>query len=428
MPPHLIQGLGLALGLGLLVGFQRERAQAQLGGIRTFALITLMGAVFGHLSSAHAAPWMLGATAVALAFLLAVGHVARSRTGPSIPDLTSEVAALVMFGVGALAILGPAIAAVATGATVALLLHFKAPLHATVRKLADAEVRAVMTFVLIALVILPLLPDQARDPLGVLNPRRIWMMVVLIVGIGLVGHAAYRVLGPKAGAMLAGIVGGLISSTATTVDQARRTRATAGLGHVAAVVVIVASATTFVRIGVEIAIVAPGLLAIAAIPLLIVLLALAASVFVLMRRKSGEPVTLAGDENPAQLKTALVFGGLYAVVIVGIALSRRMFGDAGLTVVAILSGLTDVDAITLSTAQLVRDGQLEANVGWRVIMVGALSNLAFKGGLAVALGSRRHRILVAVAFVIAILVGIPIILYWPEGLRAWPQDWWLHPA
>lgn len=417
MDPELLKGFGIALGLGLLIGFQRERAKASLAGIRTFTLISLIGACSAHLGSLLAVPWLLPVAFLGLAGLLVSGHVARSRTES--PELTTEIAAVLMLLIGALSVAGPRLLAVATGAVIALLLHFKRPLHETVERFADEEVRAVMTFVLIALVVLPLLPDRAFDPLGVLNPHAIWRMVVLIVGISLVAHGAFRVLGQARGAVVAGVIGGLISSTATTVQQARRSAAEASFVSAGVVVTVLASATAFVRILVEVAVVDLSLLRVALAPMGIVLGVLIASALLVVRRARGTPAAPPEPGNPAQLRTALFFGALYAVVILGVAVAERFFGSSGLMIVAVLSGLTDVDAITLSTSQLVSDGRLGADEGWRMILVAALSNLGFKGGLAFALGSRRLAWGVAAAFGAAIAAGLCVVFFWP-GAAALP--------
>src|SRR5687768_945281 len=202
MDADLILGYGIALGLGLLVGFQRQRVGASLAGIRTFALVTLLGAVAAHVSLVTGLGWTLAASMIVLGALLVSGHAARSRSED--PELTTEVAAVVMAVVGALSLIGQHQVAVTIGATVALLLHFKPQMHATIERLEETDVRGVMTLVLVGLLILPLVPDRALDPLGVLNPRSVWRMVVLIVGVGMAAHVAYRVFGERKGTLLAG--------------------------------------------------------------------------------------------------------------------------------------------------------------------------------------------------------------------------------
>lgn len=189
--------LAIALGLGLLVGLQRERTNARLAGFRTFPLITLLGAVCGLLSESFGG-WVVAAGLVGLIGLLIVGNLPANRSKEADPGLTSEVAMLVMFAVGALLVVSQTALAITIGGTVAVLLHLKPQMHSFASRIGDRDFKAVMQFVLISLVILPVLPNQFYGPYQVLNPFKIWMMVVLIVGISLGGYLIYKLLGPRA--------------------------------------------------------------------------------------------------------------------------------------------------------------------------------------------------------------------------------------
>lgn len=252
----VFQKVGLALLLGLLVGLQRERVQARLAGIRTFALIALLGAVCGLLSG-NLGGWPIGVGALAVAALLVAGNLACRSAHESDPGITTEVAALLMFAVGAYLVVGHEAVAIATGGATALLLHWKRPMHAFVARIGEADLAAMMQFVLITLVILPVLPNQTLGPYDVLNPRHIWLMVVLIVGISLGGYVAYKSLGAEAGAVLAAMLGGLISSTATTVIYARRTASAPASVRLGALVLIIASTVAMVRVIAEVSVVTP---------------------------------------------------------------------------------------------------------------------------------------------------------------------------
>ena len=255
--PLVAEKLAIALGLGLLVGLQRERVQSPLAGIRTFALITVLGTVCALLGQPFGG-WIVGLGAIALAAMLVVGNLAKGKAGEVEPGVTTETAALLMYGVGAYLVVGHAAVAIAIGGGVALLLHWKAPMHAFVARIGEDDVKAIMRFVLIALVIYPVLPDQTFGPYDVLNPQQIWLMVVLFVGIGLSGYVAYKLFGQRSGAALAGLLGGLISSTATTVSCARRTREDRKAIPVATLTIVVASAAVFPRVLAEMAVVAPN--------------------------------------------------------------------------------------------------------------------------------------------------------------------------
>jgi uncharacterized membrane protein (DUF4010 family) len=272
-----------------------------------------------------------------------------------------------------------------------------------------------MQLVLISLIILPVLPDRPFGPYQVLNPFQIWWMVVLIVGLSLAGYLAFKLFGANAGSALSGLLGGLISSTATTVSYARRTRETPETSRLAAVVIAIASAVVFGRVLVEVAAVAPGDLMEMGPPIGAMLgfaAVLSLAAWLLSRDRGGEPPE---PENPADLKAALVFGALYAGILLAVAFARDRFGTAGLYTVAALSGLTDMDAITLSTSRLVAGGRLDPSDGWRAILLAGLANLAFKAGIVAFLGSRRLLGRVAVLFGLMLAGGGVILLLWPTA-------------
>ncbi len=407
--PDIFLHFGIALGLGLLVGLQRERSESRLAGVRTFALVTLSGTLTAYLAEPFGG-WVVAAGLVSLAGLMVVGNLAKLEGGKADPGLTTEVAMLLMFGVGAFVVVGPAPVAIVVGSVVAVLLHLKPQLHDFSTRIADADFRAIMQFALITLVILPVLPDRTFGPYQVLNPREIWLMVVLIVGLGLVGYLAYKALGDRVGTLLAGVLGGAISSTATTVSYSRRAEASPPASGLAALVVILASGVACVRVLVEIGVVAPAFLAAVALPLGLLLVTFAVYSLVLWRQHSAAEAKVPEAGNPSELKPALIFAFLYAVILVAVEAARRHLGEAGLYAVAAVSGLTDVDAITLSTANLVSAGRLEAAVGARLVVLATLANLAFKAGMVAVLGSRGMLLRVGVGYALAAVVGLAWLL------------------
>ncbi len=404
--------LALSLGLGLLVGFQREWAAKRLAGIRTFPLITLFGTLCAQLAEAFGG-WVLAGAFVALAAIVWVGS-RESHSGEH-PDsgITTEVAVLVMFAVGAVVARGRPVEALAVSGGVAVLLHWKQPLHEFVQRVGEAEARSVMQLVLIGLVILPALPNRSFGPLQVLNPFQIWSMVVLIVGISLGAYLVHRLAGPNVGTVVAGLLGGLISSTATTVSYARRTRDAPERVPATAFVLVLASTVVLPRMLLLAALVAPGLIAELAPPLVAmtgVMLALSAIAFALTHREL-ELARL--DHAPSDLRAAVAFGLLYGVVLLGVAAARRWLSEGGLYAVAALSGLTDVDAITLSTVQLARAGRIDAGIGWQLILIGVMANLVFKAAAAVALGDPRLRPWVVRLFGAGLVLGAGLLWLWP---------------
>jgi uncharacterized membrane protein (DUF4010 family) len=414
MPPSGVLGdLAIALGLGLIVGLQRESAQSTLAGLRTFPLVTLLGSVCALLAPA-AGGWVLAAGLLGVAAATAMGNLAHLRDEEAHPGITTEVALLLMYGLGAYTVLGERAVAVVLGGTIAVLLHFKAELHGLVGRLGDRELRAVMQFVLLALVVLPALPDATFGPFAVFNPREMWLMAVLIVGLSLGGYIALKFLGENAGIVAGGLLGGLISSTATTVSWSRRTRDHPEASWAAGLVILIASTVVYGRVLVEIAAVARPFLRAAAPPILALSAAMAVAAAALWLMTRGhEPVSVEGQQ-PADLKTAFTFAALYVVVLFAVSYARQRYGTRGLFLVSVLSGLTDIDAITLSVARLVGSDQIDPAQGWRLIVVALLSNLVFKGAMAALLGDARLRRWVLLLFGLQLLAGAAVLAFWPS--------------
>ncbi len=407
----LVYQVLLALGLGLLVGFQRQWADKKVAGIRTYPLITVLGTLSTAVSE-DIGGWVVAAALLGVVTFIAISSVRDLRKNPDGAGVTTEVSALVMFGVGCtIALDEPLVAILVTGA-VASLLHWKAPLHGFVKRVGMDDLNAIFRLVLVAMVILPVLPDEEYGPYGVLNPFKIWLMVALIVGISLGAYIAFKLLGQRGGAIITGLLGGMISSTATTFSYARLARRTKGGEALGAMIIVIASAVVLVRVLFEIAIVAPNFLREAWPPLTVLfgVMALLAAVLS-MQALRGKPAPL--DMEPSvDLKSAVVFGLLYAGVLFAVAFAKQYFGTSGLYTVAAISGLTDMDAITLSTAQLVTSGELDAANGWRMIVVGMISNLVFKGSVVAVLGDRALLWRVGGAFGIAAAAGIALMMLW----------------
>lgn len=403
--------LAIALGLGLLVGLQRESRKIRAAGLRTFALVTLSGALSALLSR-QTGGWVVGVGLLAIAGLAAISHYATTTTdGDS--GMTTEVALLAMYLIGAGLVLGDRRLAVVLGGTVAVLLQAKAPFKRGMERLGEDDVRAIIKFALLSLVILPVLPDEAFGPWAVFNLFEIWLLVVLIVGINLAGYIAWKFIGARSGALLGGVLGGIISSTATTVSYARRAKESREAAPLATVVIMIATAVVGIRVLIEVAVVAPRLLGQVAIPIGIVLGAAIVLSLAVWWRASRRPADLPEQENPTMLRAALLFAAVYAVVLLAVAWVRHQIGDSGLYYVAVVAGLTDVDAITLSTAKMASLGQLDPGRAWRVILVAFTSNLVFKAGIVATLGSRPLLLRVATLFAILGAAAIAVIILFP---------------
>jgi uncharacterized membrane protein (DUF4010 family) len=403
--------LAISLGLGLLVGLQRERTENRLGGIRTFPLYSLLGTFAGFLANVHGG-WVILAGFLAVLGTLLLSNFFRSHQGRSEFGQTTEVAALVTFAIGAYLVNGDrSVAIIATGIVV-VLLHLKGPMHYFVEKMGREDMAGIMQFVVISLIVLPLLPDRGYGPFEVLNPFDIWRMVVLIVGMSLAGYIAYKFLGQNAGILLGGTLGGLISSTATTVSYSRRTRQTPKASRLAVIIILIASTIAYVRVLVEIAVVTPTHFKQIVLPVAVMLawMIVISGFAYFVQRAEREEIPSHG--NPAQLKSALVFGVIYAFVLLAVAAAKQWFGESALYAVSIISGLTDMDAITLSLSRMVETRHLEAEMGWRLILVASLSNLVFKGILAAVLGGPRFAARIAIFFAVAIGGGLAILGFW----------------
>ena len=408
----LFEPLAIALGVGLLVGMQRERETSPIAGIRTFPLITILGSLSAMLADAFGG-WVLAAGFLAVSAMLLIGNLVQFGKDEIDPGLTTEMAGLVMFGVGAALVKGYTAPAIAVSGVVAVLLHWKKRLQNFVDKISGGDFKAIIQLVLIGLVILPVLPNQTYGWYNVLNPYKIWLMVVLISGISLTAYLAYKLLGARVGTILGGMLGGLISSTATTVSFSRQAKSQSDTALMVSLVILIASTIVFGRVLLEIGVVAPEFLPTAAAPLGVIMGLMAILCVILFFRVGQHGIDNPGHNNPAQLKAAIIFGGLYAVVLLAVAAAKAHFGTGGMYLVAMLSGLTDMDAITLSTAELVKAGRVTADTGWRVILLAALSNLVFKGGIVALLGGRRLLISISVLFSIALTGGGLLLAFWP---------------
>jgi uncharacterized membrane protein (DUF4010 family) len=417
----IFQRLSLAAALGLLVGLQREHAGTNLAGIRSFPLVTIFGGLCALLGLSYGG-WLVGAGLFAVGAVLVVGNLKQRGEVRDGAGITTELAALIMYVLGAYLIQGVIEVAVVVAGTLAVLLQLKSQMHAFVKRIEVKDIRAVMQFVLISLVILPLLPDRAYGPYGVLNPRNIWWMVVLIVGVQLAGYVLYRLVGQSVGTLLGGVLGGLISSTATTVAYARQAHGTPAAAPMAATVIMLASTVSLIRVLVVAALVAPMAVYSIGLPLgvmITVLVVLSLTQLVLVGRA---PVQLPEADNPAELKPALFFGAIYALVTIGIAAAQDWFGNSGLYVVAVISGLTDMDAVTLSSTRMLAQGQLAADTVWRVILLAALANLVFKGGSAYVLGGKMLGRRVLLLFGLALVCGMALLWLWPAPQSPLPPQ------
>lgn len=384
---HLPQYL-TALAIGLLIGLERERNPTAKAGLRTFALVALAGAMSATLADVFAAPSIIavGLGAVGLAMTAAYYHH-HEETHERDPGTTTIAAVMVCFLLGAMALAGHTRVAVILGILTTVLLYFKAELGGAARRLERRDLVSILQFAVVAFVVLPLLPDDGYGPYAALNPRHVWLMVVLISAVSLAGYVALRLVGREYGPLLLGIFGGLVSSTATTLAYSRYARSEKDFTDVAGSVIVTANLVLLVRLSVLAAIASPGILGVLA-PVLATGLAAGAAVFAIGRQRGGKPqdLTMPPIVNPAELRTALGFGLLYAVVLLFVAWLADRAGSIGVYALALVSGLADVDAITLSSLRLFGLGSLTPAQTVVSIVLAVSANAVFKLGIVRAVG------------------------------------------
>jgi len=406
--------IGVALAAGGLVGAERQQAHAgragsdSFGGIRTFPLVALVGAVGGLLRPIVGA-WLLAGLLAGVVALLAISH-ARSKEDLGV---SSEIAALVTFVLGIVAgtteLLpdGSRFLLVAgAAATTMAVLALKRPLHGFIAGVSEDDVYATTKFVLLALVVIPLLPNRTYGPLEVLNPFKIGLMIALIAGISFTGYVAARIVGSRRGMLVTGVLGGLVSSTAVTLTFAGRARETPALVPFSAVAILAASSMMFARIIAVVAAVDRPLVGVVALPLGV--MAISGFVISALLFKSRGSTSSSGDavplENPFQLRQAVQFGLLYAAVLFVAKAAQLYVGTSGVYVSAMLAGLADVDAITLSMAELHRSGT-SAGVAAAGITLAAITNTLVKAGIAIVVGGWALGRRVGIAFAILLVAG-----------------------
>jgi len=383
-----LPALATSLAIGLLIGIERERNPYAKAGVRTFALVSLLGAVTALVADRTGSAWIL-AVGLALVGVAIVAAYQRAAPEPD-PGTTTVVAVLLAYVLGAMCSYGGQTLAVMLAIATTALLYFKPELRGILERFERRDLMAVLQFAAVSFIVLPVLPDQGYGPYGALNPHRIWLMVVLISGISLTGYIALKLVGTRHGAGLLGVLGGLVSSTATTLVYSRHGRHEA-YASVAALVILVANLTVLVRLGFITALVEPRVLP-TLLPVLGGALAagLAGTAAVWWPQLRGrQDLAVPQVANPTELRTALSFGAFYAVVLFAAAWLSDLAGRSGLLLVALVSGLTDVAAITLSALQLYSLDRVSALEAAMVVVIALASNMAFKVGIVVVVAGWR---------------------------------------
>lgn len=402
----------VALLIGALIGLEREFVQQRTGeddfaGIRTFALMSLLGAIGAYLVEDYG---MLPFLAAYIGIILLVwasylGEIIRKHE----EGITTEIAAISVPLLGALVVWGEFELASALGVITALVLALKPTLRNLTSRMSAGDLRAILEFLLITAVVLPLLPNSNFGPFNVINPYQIWLLVVLVSGIGFFGYVLIKILGAEQGVGVTGVLGGLVSSTATTVSFSGRSKSNPELSSILAQGILLTSSVMFPRIMIEVAIVYTPLLRVIVIPMVAMLCANLGLVFYLWRRRNirdqeeRKPVEVS---NPLRLPTAITFALAFVVILIVVQWANEAYGEAGVYVASALSGVTDVDAITLSVSELASSNQLQPQVAGFAVVLAALVNTVAKAVMAWSLGSGELRKTILRGFSIVVITGL----------------------
>jgi uncharacterized membrane protein (DUF4010 family) len=377
----------ISLAIGLLIGLERERSPAAKAGLRTFTLVCLLGTLMAMLSEKMASPWILAAGLFSVGLFIVSAYFNKD-VQDSDPGTTTEAALVLCYGLGAIVWFGYSSLAVMLAVISTVLLYFKPELQVMTRSLSRKDLLSILQFSVLTFVILPVLPDQSYGPYAVLNPRQIWIVVVLISGISLIGYIALRFMGQRFGTPLLGLFGGLVSSAATTLVYARHGRKNPAMAPLASVVIVFANLMVPVRLLILFGILSPALFS-HLLPAFLLgpCLGSIAAFFAWHKFASKEELPMPNIHNPTELTTSVGFGILYAIVLfISAALSAHA-GNYGLYGAALTSGMVDVDAIALSSIRLCDLKQVDVAVSGLAL----IANMVFKflilvsaGGLPIA--------------------------------------------
>lgn len=408
--PTLLVSLLVAAGCGAIVGLERQVRPDAGSGARTFALYALWGAVSAYAGERYGAIAFL-AGLLALTGIETVRYMVEVQSSGDF-GITTEIASFVTFGIGFVAFAEQYVVAIALSVGLAALLRSKEWVHRLVDRFADDDVVAFLQFAVITAIVLPLAPNTAFGPFEAFNPRQIWLMVVFVSGIGLLGYLSLRIMGRR-GLGLSGVVGGLVSSTAVTLGFSRMSKSFKGLNTALVAGVIGASGLMYPRVLVEAWVVARSLGARLLMPLLAIGVVVIGVAIVWLRREQadGDGAEHLPVKNPLNLATALQFGLLYAGIIFVSKAVLDTFSEGSILLVAGLSGINDVDAITLSTATLVRDGGLSESVGAQAVLLAVAVNTLVKAGIAIAVGGRELARIVAFTLIPAAAAAVAAMFF-----------------
>ncbi|MFN2439731.1 MAG: MgtC/SapB family protein, partial [Chitinophagaceae bacterium] len=384
--------------------------EEQFAGVRTHTLVAIFGFLSAFLASAMGA-WLFGVAFVCMLALVIVSYIQISKT-PGNRGGTSEITTVITFLLGGMVFLNFVLFALIIMAVVLLLLAFKPTLHGFIEKLNRQELLAIIQFVIMSALVIPFLPDENFGPYDLWNLKEIWKMVILVSGTSLVGYMIAKTVGNK-GTLVAGIVGGLVSSTSVALTFSRRSKESSDTSSFYYAMGIISACTImFPRILFEVFVVNPNLAQQLWVPVLFISLAGFGAAFFIYKSKKGK--TDSGElslKNPLNFSTAIKFALLFAAIQWLVKFSSESFGDQGTYVAGAISGITDVDAITLSMAKVAKE-QDNSQLAINTILLAALSNTLVKFIITVTLGSAALRKPAIIGFSCIFLAGIGFLGYY----------------
>ena len=416
--PELLKALLVSASLGALLGLerqwsgQRDNPKADtIAGARTFALWGALGTLCAWFAREHHAGFFL-AGFIAMVVLVSLFLFRRAQLDRDI-GLTTGAVGLATYLLGGLVFYGEVKTAVVVAVSLVVLLASKDWLHRLSSKFSRQDVYQALQFAAVTGIVLPLVPDQPYGPYGAFNPFNIWLMVVLVSGLGFAGYVAVRIFGEDRGLAMTGLLGGLASSTATTLAMSRQSRVRPETGRLCALAVVLACTVMLARVAILLGAVSPALLSQTAPWLILVALpglAFAAWSWRHFHARADAVTAPAEVRNPLSLRVAIQFAILYALIVLLVRWAQSGFGGAGLYTASFFSGLTDLDAISLSISQLQSDGAVSIDNAVRAVLIAAGANSLLKAGMAVSLGSEAMR------RPVALVLGATVVA---AALAAW---------
>jgi uncharacterized membrane protein (DUF4010 family) len=402
---------GVAIAIGFLIGLQREYAhggpdQMIIAGERTYALFSLAGALAAMLADELRSALAFFGFISILGLFVTVAYFAVSRSGKV--GLTTEVAIVVTIAIGALCYWGYLTFAIAVGIATTVLLSIKFETDRLARALTPEDVRAALQLAVISAIILPILPNDSflPPPFDVLNPFQIWLMVVFISGISFLGYVIIKIVGPEQGIGITGLLGGMVSSTAVTLSFSERSNREPELSKPFMLAITVAWTVMFARVLVQVGVVNLALLGRVWIPLVLAgFVGLLYCGYLFLAKRTTETADV-NFSNPFDLMSAIRFGLLYALVLLISRAAQMYLGATGLYLSSVISGIADVNAITLSMAELSRTGVLGMDQAALAIVLATMANTLVKGGIAMVAGSSVLQKSLIPAVVLILIVGL----------------------